>query len=240
MKRILLPAILLLNFSFSFTQNLIENGDFETFKDSTIKSSQNINDLKGSWVGFQIGSSGSKLFYYCQDDTGCVNIGRGALMYSLDYYPEIIGDVPSVNGLFQTELTESLKKEKEYIIELYIRFTPHFKNNREVKYNSNKTIIPTTCFGVALSSDNLMNYSKRIERTGEIMLSSKYKYEEIFKPVYFFPSGKIVKDYRDWQRLSFIYKAKGGEKFLQFGSYDTKKFFFVVRIDDVSVKENIK
>jgi OmpA-OmpF porin, OOP family len=112
----------------------------------------------------------------------------------------------------ETKLSETLIKDKEYLVEYYIS-------------RANKSLGSVNEFGVIF--------------TKKIILGA-LDHGMSFKPALDFKSSKAYRDKKEWIKMSGVYKAKGDENVIVLGYFnyehpEGKRIFAHYYIDDVSV-----
>lgn len=214
MKKIISHIILLFGLSLNLSAqvNLVPNPSFEFFTTCPSGSSQ----INYAYPWFQPSAGTSDYFNAC-------NIGIvGVPVNSFGYQPARTG-VAYAGGLMTTgfreyissPLSSTLKKDTNYCIEFYVNLA-----NTSFFMHSD-----TVSIGIYFSNDSI--------------------YSSTPNPLPYFPqlfssASQNIYDTANWVKISGIYKAVGGEKFITIGNFYSDEFFFggnYYYIDDVSIVE---
>lgn len=193
-----------------FSQNLIFNGDFETYasrhpidKDTIKTNSTRLEKWHSSPI---IRSAHWNIFdkdkrvRYCTHN----NIARsGNICTSVRIYDNINieHNLFSYNNLI-TNFTKPLEKGKQYKISFYVKpFIGDFLSDKFEVYISED-----------LHQDLAYKEFEVIKQKGEFIVEKKNKYSPTFS------IDKVIEDTKNYTKIEFIYKAKGNELYIYFGN----------------------
>jgi OmpA-OmpF porin, OOP family len=202
---------ILISFSFySTAQNLVPNPSFELFYKIPVKKDNSITRAK-DWIPPKFGSD-----YYHQSASRAVGAPKNHFgkqePHSGNAYAGICTRTKFLEYL-EAKLIEPLKKDKEYLVELYI-------------CKAERSIGTLKEFGILFSNKKIWGITNR---------------GISIKPQIIFTDPKGYKNKKEWIKLSAIYMATGDEVVLTFGHFnydpsdDKHKILCHYYVDDVSV-----
>ncbi len=206
-----MKTILLLFISYlSFSQNLIPNPSFELFNKIPVRKANSIARAK-DWIPPKYGSD-----YYHQSASRSVGAPKNHFgkqkPHSGDAYAGICTRTKFLEYL-EVKLIEPLKKDKEYLVALYI-------------CKAERSLGTLKEFGILFSNKKIWGITGR---------------GISIKPQIIFTAPKGYKNKKEWMKLSAMYKATGDEVVLTFGHFnydpsdDKHKILCHYYVDDVSV-----
>lgn len=193
MKKVII--LILLSCSNLFAQNLVPNGDFETYQSCPIAPQ---NFQINNWYNPSVYPSTPDYFNQCAG-----TVPTWVLQYQLDHsggvgYIGIYGFITGISSgcqgcreYIQVEITESLIAGSKYCVEFYVALTEY-------------SDIAITDLGAYLSD------------------SSVYLIDSLNLPVVPSienPDTILLSDTMNWMKVTGIYTAHGGERFLTIGNF---------------------
>ncbi|MBL7934479.1 MAG: OmpA family protein [Bacteroidia bacterium] len=204
-----LPLFIYLSFKLT-SQNLVPNPSFELFTKLPVKTDNSIVKAK-DWIPPKFGSD-----YYHQSASKAVGTPKNHFgrqePHSGYAYAGICTRTKFLEYL-EAKLIEPLKKDQEYLVELYI-------------CKAERSIGSIKEFGILFSSKKIWGITNKGISV---------------KPQIIFSNPKGYKNKKDWVKLSAIYKATGDEVVLTFGHFnydpsdDKRKIICHYYVDDISV-----
>jgi len=204
-----LPLFFCLSFNLN-SQNLVPNSSFELFTKLPVKEDNSITRAK-DWIPPKFGSD-----YYHQSASRAVGTPKNHFgrqqPHSGNAYAGICTRTKFLEYL-EVKLIEPLKKDQEYLVELYIS-------------KAERSIGSIKEFGVLFSNKKIWGVTTRgIQIKPQIIFTN--------------PSG--YKNKKEWVKLSATYLATGNEAILTFGHFnydpsdDKRKIIGHYYVDDITV-----
>jgi outer membrane protein OmpA-like peptidoglycan-associated protein len=199
-------------------QNLVPNGDFEEFKSSSkLNPHKKINDLAGNWEAFSNTS--------IEGNKPRISICGNCSSTPDDIVHIFYNNFNTENGkeykkkVFQVPLIQELKKDSIYCLSfLYnILFVLKFKIDSTI--DSRAVQFYTSDFKI-----NSINDLKLLNNDWLVGI---------------LPQGTTTLSYQGGksQYASSVFKARGGEKYLMFGTFEPKylKYFYSISFDNIQL-----
>jgi outer membrane protein OmpA-like peptidoglycan-associated protein len=220
--------VLVLTFSFSYSQNLVKNGGFEEFVSCPVKMS-NLNRDAEYWSAPTLGTTdyfnecsrtklGIPLNFKGKQEAYEGSAYAGLYLYAPKDYREYI----------QVPLTETLEKGSRYRLTLFLSLSE--KSDGAVKD-----------MGAVFAEKPMSIHTKRHLAQG--MLSAEVVETT---PIKLFPANDFYDDKQKWMELTFDFVGKGFEKHLILGNFksnaatafdgpNTTEGYSYYYVDDISL-----
>ncbi len=207
--------------SFSKAQNLVLNGSFEEFTTDTIPYKPKVFENLKYWKYFTTNRTkrGRNINVLTNEELQRRLYPDGAVSLSYRNY-QIATKEPLCKTVFQVPLKERLNKGSYYRLSYYIRITSFGSYNKEIVVPE---LVEFFIRREQLNDSTQIDLLAREEAIG--MLPKERTYEECYRAFYV--------------PMSIDFMAKGGEKYLVFGTIDTiyTKIWTNIEFDDMKLVE---
>lgn len=200
-------------------QNLIPNGSFEEFKttDNPYAPKQ-FKNLAGGWELFTTCRTKFRpgIFAFTFKNNEVNHLPDGEVILDYHSYRNTIKD-NMCKTVFQVAFTETLDTGAFYRLSYYIQITSPQKGTGKAVLNNK--FVQFYTFPEKISKATDIELLKKKEKIGSL------------------PKGKQYDYYNYWVPVSFDFQAKGGEKYLVFGTIDTcySEYDLVPSIDKIEM-----
>lgn len=190
----LLTYIIILNFSFCYGQNLVPNGDFETYTDCP--TTQGLLPYASPWSN--IASLTPDYYHTCSSDLQSdvpTNLTGYQIPHSGNGYVGIfafqVSSSPNVREYISIQLEETLQNEQEYHLQFYLSL-------------SNNSQFAITTIGAYFSESDALPMNQFILNVTPQIVNST----------------QALTDTTSWTLITGTYIATGGEQYLTIGNFE--------------------